>query len=117
MNHDFAAFLRALRHQRRLSQTELARRAQISDRALRYWEAGTTSPCQWELESVLTVLELTPQERARAMALLPTARGMRLSRQEALSSPALTEERGPLPAKTRTRCACWRGCRSFMPPG
>ncbi|WP_309720558.1 helix-turn-helix transcriptional regulator [Armatimonas sp.] len=97
MNRDFTEFLRATRRQRRLSQVELARRAHISERALRYWETGVSSPGLWELDSILTALELTPQERVHALALLPTRRGMALSRQESHASPALAEEYGPLP--------------------
>jgi len=97
LNHDFATFLCAQRHQRKLSQIEMARRAQISERTLRYWEAGTSYPGRWELESILTVLELTPQERVYALGLLPTPRGISLSRQESQASVMPSVDLGPMP--------------------
>ena len=96
MNHDFAVFLRTLRRQRKLSQAVLAQNAHVSERTLRYWETGAASPSQWELESVFKALKLTPQERIQALALLPTRRGMQLSRQGA-DSLALADKVGPLP--------------------
>lgn len=97
MNQDFASFLRARRLERGLSQKELAQRVHVSERTLRYWETGTTSPGQWELESLLTILELTAREHAQALALLPTRRGIRLFRAASHSALLPAKERGPLP--------------------
>ncbi|MCW3055756.1 MAG: Helix-turn-helix protein, partial [Chthonomonadales bacterium] len=52
---------------------------------------------RWELESILAVLELTPQERVYALGLLPTPRGISLSRQEAQASVAQSVDLGPMP--------------------
>jgi DNA-binding transcriptional regulator YiaG len=97
MNREFAAFLRAQRRRRKLSQVELARRAQVSERTLRNWETGASSPGRWELESILTVLELTPQERGQALQVLPTPRSMDLFRHEAHTSPDSETDIGPMP--------------------
>ncbi len=97
MNQDFAEFLRKRRQRVRLSQTELARRAQVSERTLRYWEKGQTSPGRWELDSLMIALELTPEERIQALELLPTRRGIHLSREEVNAFHQRAEVRGPLP--------------------
>lgn len=93
--HNFATCLRSHRRQRNLLQKEVASRARISERALRDWEKGKASPGRWELESLLTALELTPPERLQALALVPTQRGADLVQQEVRE--ALREDIGPLP--------------------
>jgi DNA-binding transcriptional regulator YiaG len=97
MNRDFAAFLHAQRRCRKLSQVELARRAQVSERTLRNWETGASSPGRWELESILTALELTPQERGEALKFLPTPRSMDLFRHEAHTSLGSETDIGLMP--------------------
>ena len=94
MTHDFAAFLRARRRLRKLSQIELARRAQVSERTLRNWETGASSPGRWELESILTALELTPYERGQVLQFLPNTRSMDLFRHETLGAET---DIGPMP--------------------
>ncbi|MCW3094622.1 MAG: Helix-turn-helix protein [Chthonomonadaceae bacterium] len=97
MNRDFAVFLHAQRRYRKLSQVELARRAQVSERTLRNWETGASSPGRWELESILTALELTPHERGQALKFLPTPRSMNLFRHEAHTSLGSETDIGPMP--------------------
>lgn len=95
-NHNFATFVRTQRRQRNMLQKEVAYRARISERTLRDWEKGKASPGRWELESLLTALELTPQERLQALSLVPTLRGVQISKQE--FPEAVREELGPMPA-------------------
>lgn len=97
MSHPFGGYLKTLRQQRSLSQAQLAKRANVVERTLRYWESGQWSPSNWELESVLAALEATGPERSQALALLTTRRGIHLSRRETHLQNQWREESGPLP--------------------
>ena len=76
----FAEGLRALRQEKKLSQSELARRSGVSRRALAYWEAGDTVPRIPELQVVLTALDAAPEEAAQLMDSLRAPRALRLAK-------------------------------------
>ena len=75
----FAQELRALRHKRAMTQSELARRSGLSRRTLSYWETGQTQPRVPELQAVLAALAATPDEAAPLISLLTTPRSLRLA--------------------------------------
>lgn len=89
--------LQRMRQARRLSQERLASLAQVTDRALRYWEADRQQPRAVELESVLKALEALPQERAQVYALLTDARRARLTRKLDIVPNVPPALLGPLP--------------------
>ena len=98
MSQALGEFLHTLRQQRKISQAELARRAYVAVRTLRYWEAGRWEPGTVELTNLLLALEVTPEQRTQALTLLTTARGVHLLRQEASVPPDATGGYPPLPS-------------------
>ena len=85
MDTQFAQNLRALRQNKRLTVSELARRSGLARRTLTYWEAGTSLPCTPELKAVLNALQATPEETATLIPLLHTPRGMRLAQEQQIA--------------------------------
>ena len=88
MENPFARGLRALRQDKGLTQSELARRSGIARRTLAYWEAGDSLPRIPELQAALSALAATPEETAQLINLLNTPRGLRLAETERTTSEA-----------------------------
>ncbi|HLK55200.1 MAG TPA: helix-turn-helix transcriptional regulator [Chthonomonadaceae bacterium] len=89
--------LRKLRKKRGLSQKELAERALVGERTLRYWEADQQQPRDVELENVFKALKVTSEERAQVYALLTDPRSVRLVHNIQSASQVPTSVLGPLP--------------------
>lgn len=89
--------LRALRQKQRLSQEQVAIKAQVTARALRYWEANQQQPRDVELESLLKALKATPQERTQIYAQLSEPRRIRLMQSVENMENVSSRLLGPLP--------------------
>jgi transcriptional regulator with XRE-family HTH domain len=72
METSLGTFLRQLRLVRRLSQTQAAKLAGIGRVTLNRWETGVQQPRLLDLESLLSALDMTQQERRTALSLLGT---------------------------------------------
>lgn len=64
----FAIMLKALRHERRLSQLELALAAEVSQRHLSFLESGRSKPGRSVAARLATALELAPEAANALMA-------------------------------------------------
>lgn len=82
---------------RGLSQEKLAAQAQVTARALRYWEADRQQPRMVELENVLKALEATLQERGQVLEWLSDARSVRLAQSAEAVHDIPRDVLGPLP--------------------
>ena len=69
-------FLRGLRELRGLSVERLSFAAGVAPSTLRRWEGGKFQPRLPELRAVLAAVQATPQEQARAFALLNAPRAV-----------------------------------------
>ena len=69
-----------MRRSRRLTRDALARRAGISERAARYWEAGERLPRIPELEAALEALNASAEERVYALHLVGLPRAHQAAR-------------------------------------
>ncbi|RYG58656.1 transcriptional regulator, partial [bacterium] len=72
MQSSLGSFLRELRQLRSLSQTRAAKLAGIGRVTLNRWETGVQQPRLLDLESLLSALDTTQQERLKARSLLGT---------------------------------------------
>jgi transcriptional regulator with XRE-family HTH domain len=99
----FAALLRGCRHRARLSQEQLAARAELSERTVRNLEAGRVrSPRNDTVRLLADALELTEPERASWLA---TARGVNGLQ----AQPALPGSGGPAQQPGRLTVAVLTG--------
>ncbi len=96
MENGYGSLLRMLRNQRGFSLGRLAMLAQVDKATLSRWEAGVHQPRLPELETTLTALDATPEERRRVFATLHAPRATR--RLRALTwNDDLEELLGPRP--------------------
>ena len=79
----FGPYFRILRKRYGWSQARLAERAEISVRAIIYWESDTYQPRLDELQAALTALGATEAEKMQAMSLMTAARGVRGAQEKA----------------------------------
>ncbi len=92
-------FLKALRQERGWTLTGLAQRAQLAKGTLSYWETGAHQPRLPELEVVLQVLEVTPDQHREALSLIPAARTIRRLREaDRETTPSWLETAGMAPS-------------------
>jgi transcriptional regulator with XRE-family HTH domain len=82
MRNDLGTFLRDLRTSRQMSLTRLAARAGIGKSTLSRWESGRFQPRLSELEAVISALDVGPDERERALALVDAPRAVAQLRRE-----------------------------------
>ena len=75
MSEPLGELLREWRTKRGLSLGALAQRATIDKSTLSRWESGKTAPRLQELESVLSVMDASSQERSIAMESVSSPRG------------------------------------------
>ncbi|MGC4045219.1 MAG: helix-turn-helix transcriptional regulator [Armatimonas sp.] len=87
-------FLRTLRRERRLTMEQAAKATGIHRSTLHRWENGQAQPRLTELKALLKVLEATPQQRRRALALMEAPRALALTR---TAQSALPSRVGPQP--------------------
>jgi transcriptional regulator with XRE-family HTH domain len=92
------AFVRELRQARQMSMNQLAERAAVAKSTLSRWEAGAFQPRLPELEAVLTALQVSPVQRARAMAQVQAPRAVGRLRHELASAATADDETGLIPA-------------------
>ncbi len=59
--------LKRLRHERMLTQVELAEKVGVSQQAVQYWEAGTRYPRPAQQRKLCQILEVSPAELLRAL--------------------------------------------------
>ncbi len=59
--------LKRLRHERMLTQVELAQQVGVSQQAVQYWEAGTRYPRPAQRRKLCQVLDVSPAELLRAL--------------------------------------------------
>ena len=88
-------YLRALRVQQGVTQAQLARKAQVSMRAIGYWEKDEFKPGSHEAQAVLTALGVSTQEQAHVLLNLMPLRGENVVRHDSILQSSTLEM--PLP--------------------
>jgi len=73
MDSEIGYYLQELRTKRRMSTSQLARRAGIGRATLHRWQAGKGQPRLQELEAVLKEMAVSPVERISALTLLASS--------------------------------------------
>lgn len=97
MKSDIGAMLQTMRFARGLSLRALADSAGIGKSTLAYWEAGRFQPRLPELESILTALQVSAQERREALWRIDAPRAAQQLQREA-QRPLQEAILGPLPS-------------------
>lgn len=83
-------YLGSLRRSRGMSIRQLASSARLSPSTLSRWESEKTRPSAYELDALLTALNATALEKARAWELLSAPRGVARLRENAAHTVALS---------------------------
>jgi len=92
-------YLRQIRKARCLTLERVGSKAGLSRVTVNRWETGVSQPRLAELEAVLKVLEVTPEQREQALALVEAPRAVLRLRESAEKSKAdLVERAGHAPA-------------------
>jgi transcriptional regulator with XRE-family HTH domain len=73
LDSEIGCYLQQLRTVRRISTSQLARRAGIGRATLNRWQAGKVRPRLQELEAVLNEMAVSPLERTSALTLLSSS--------------------------------------------